>query len=183
MSLSRCRGEMERISTNALHTLKEQVRYAFLLGQSVAVQVIESYYIPWSKSENIGQSRGLRMSVKTDKEEAKAGETINYNVEVERLAFRGYGMMLAEIGVPPGCEVDRESLERAVKNSARELWRYDVLPDRVVFYVWPRAATTKIQFSVKPRFSIRAKQAASVLYDYYNPEAKVTVEPRILTVR
>src|SRR5581483_4568528 len=152
-------------------------------GQSMAVQVVESHYIPWSKSERIGTYKDLRMSVKIDKDIANSGETINYSVEVERMAFRGYGMMMAEVGLLPGCEVDRASLEKTVKESNWSLWRYDVLPDRVVFYVWPRAAATTINFAVKPRFPVHAKLAASTLYDYYNPEARVLVEPQVVTIR
>ena len=40
-------------------------------------------------------------------------QEINCTVEAERIAFRGYGMLLAEIGLPPGADVDRASLEKA----------------------------------------------------------------------
>src|SRR5574341_1286003 len=53
-------------------------------------------------------------------------------VVAERVASRGYRMMLAEIGLPPGADVDRASLEQAVKESGWDLNHYDVLPDRVV---------------------------------------------------
>jgi hypothetical protein len=51
--------------------------------------------------------------------------------------FRGYGMMLAEIGLPPGFEIDRESLETARETGS--IQGYEVQPDRIVFYVWPEA--------------------------------------------
>ena len=152
-------------------------------GQSVAVQVVEAHYIPWSKAEKVGTANNLRLAVKLNKDQAAAGEAITYSVEAERTAFRGYGMMLAEIGLPPGCDVDRASLEKAVKDSGWSLWRYDVLPDRVVFYIWPYGEITKINFDVKPRFAMYAKLTASVLYDYYNPEARVNAVPQVITVR
>jgi hypothetical protein len=51
------------------------------------------------------------------------------------------------------------------------------LPDRLVVYLWPRAGGTKFDFSFRPRFGLKAQSAPSVLYDYYNPEARVTVVP------
>lgn len=92
-------------------------------------------------------------------------------------------MLLAEIGLPPGAEVDRNSLEQAMRASPWEINQYDVLPDRLIVYLWPRAGGTKFSFNFKPRFGLNALSAPSILYDYYNPEAHATVEPRLFTVQ
>ena len=107
---------------------------------------------------------------------ANVGELVQCNVAAERIGFRGYGMLLAEIGLPPGAEVDRNSLDQAMK-SGWEINQYDVLPDRVIVYLWPRAGGTKFSFTFKPRFGLKALSAPSILYDYYNPEAQAVVEP------
>ena len=98
-------------------------------------------------------------------------------VHAERVGFRGYGMMLAEVGLPPGADVDRPSLDSAVSASGWDLQSYEVQPDRVVFYLWPRAGGTTFSFTFKPRFGITAQSSESVLYDYYNPEARASVPP------
>ncbi|HEX5886630.1 MAG TPA: hypothetical protein VFY67_18960, partial [Pyrinomonadaceae bacterium] len=92
-----------------------------------------------------------------------------------RIGFRGYGMLLAEIGLPPGAEVDRSSLETARKDWT--IMQYDVLPDRILLYLWPRAGGIKFDFQFRPRFGLAAKTAPSVMYDYYNPESRVVVPP------
>ena len=66
-------------------------------------------------------------------------------VHAERVGFRGYGMMLAEVGLPPGADVDRPSLDSAVSASGWDLQSYEVQPDRVVFYLWPRAGGTRVR--------------------------------------
>ena len=86
-------------------------------------------------------------------------------------------------GLPPGADVDRATLERAMKETGRGLSRYDVLPDRLVVYLWPRAGGTRFSFSFRPRLGMRAKAAASQLYDYYNPEARAVVAPSSFVVR
>jgi hypothetical protein len=63
-----------------------------------------------------------------------------------------------------------------------ELNHYEVLPDRIVVYAWPRAGGTKFHFSFKPRFEMRAYSAPSTLYDYYNPEAYVAVAPEMFHI-
>jgi len=89
--------------------------------------------------------------------------------------------MLAEVGIPPGAEVDRSSLEAALKDWS--VAQYDVLPDRVVVYLWPKAGGTSFNFKFRPRFGLTAKSAASKLYDYYNPEATVVAPPSVFKVR
>ena len=73
----------------------------------------------------------------------------NRRVEAERIGFAGYGMMIAEIGLPPGVEVDRESLEKAKQNGVDG---YEVQPDRVVFYLWPSAGGSHFQFVFRPHW-------------------------------
>jgi hypothetical protein len=119
----------------------------------------------------------LRLTVGYDKNSARVGEEVTCTVEAERVGFKGYGMLLAEIGLPPGADVDRATLEEAMKSSGWSLSQYDVLPDRVVVYLWPQAGGTKFEFKFRPRFGLAAESAPSLLYDYYNPEARAVVAP------
>jgi hypothetical protein len=147
-----------------------------------------NYYVPWPKAPALNHVEGevtndLRLTTKFDKIEAGINDTITVHVEAERVGFRGYGMMLAEIGLPPGADVDRSSLETAMKGSGWGINQYDVLPDRVVLYLWPQAGGVKFDFKFRPRFGLNAKAAPSLLYDYYNPEARVTLAPERFVVR
>jgi len=152
-------------------------------GENSAMEtnVITSYYVPWPQAEatqtenfKSGDTRALKLKVQFDRREAKVGEALACRVEAERIGFAGYGMMIAEIGLPPGVEVDRESLEEAKQSGVDG---YEVQPDRVVFYLWPSAGGSKFQFIFHPRFEINAMSAPAVLYDYYNPEANAAVSP------
>jgi hypothetical protein len=155
-----------------------------------SIQVLANYYVPWAHKASGSAlyqqemvSDALRLTVQFDKLSANVGELVQCNVAAERIGFRGYGMLLAEIGLPPGAEVDRSSLDQAMKASGWEINQYDVLPDRVIVYLWPRAGGTKFSFTFKPRFGLRALSAPSILYDYYNPEAQAVVEPTQFTVQ
>jgi hypothetical protein len=149
-----------------------------------SVQVLTDYYVPWTHTATPENSQHrdqasdtLRLRVQYDNRSVKTGEVVRCDVEAERIGFRGYGMMLAEIGLPPGAEVDRDSLETALQGSGWEINHYDVLPDRVVVYLWPHAGGTKLTFAFKPRLGEKALTPPSTLYDYYNPEAHALVEP------
>jgi hypothetical protein len=155
-----------------------------------SAQLLATYYMPWSASKAAAQknarandSDALRLAVSFDKTTASSSDEITCHVEAERIGFHGYGMMLAEIGLPPGADVDRASIEHAMREAGWGINQYDVLPDRLVVYLWPRAGGTKFDFKFKPRFGLKAKSAPSVLYDYYNPEARTTVTPTAFVVR
>jgi hypothetical protein len=92
-------------------------------------------------------------------------------------------MLLGEVGLPPGADVDRASLERALRESGGAFSRYDVLPDRVVVYLWPYTGAARVSFKFRPRYRLNALTAPSQLYDYYNPEARVVVRPTRFVVR
>jgi hypothetical protein len=90
-------------------------------------------------------------------------------------------MMMAEIGLPPGANVERDSLEAA--RGYLGVQGYEVQPDRVVFYVWPSAGGSQFTFRFRLRYRMDAMTTQSVIYDYYNPEARATVAPVRFTVR
>jgi hypothetical protein len=151
-------------------------------GSLLQAQIVSSHYIPWQDSHagaistfKPGESRALRLRVTFDGTESQVGNTVRCNVEMERIGFEGYGMLLAEIGLPPGADVDRESLQKAQTSFA--ISQYEVLPDRIVVYAWPRPGGTRFSFDFKPRFAMNALTEASSVYDYYNPESRATVAP------
>jgi hypothetical protein len=150
-------------------------------GPAASVQAVANYYVPWSNTAE--RKSDLRLLAKFDKTESKTNDEITCHVEAERVGFSSYGMMLAEIGLPPGADVDRSSLETAMTSSEWSLTQYDVLPDRVVVYLWPRAGGVKFDFKFRPRFGLKAKSAASVIYDYYNPDSRTVVHPSTFKIK
>lgn len=159
-----------------------------------SAQLVETHYELWEQGaaerrENfrLRNSSALRLAVSYDKPQAQIGEEVTCNVAAERIGHQGdgqmFGMMLAEIGLPPGADVDRASLEAAAKASGWALNHFDILPDRVIVYLWPRAGGVKFSFKFKPRYGVKAQTSSSALYDYYNPEARVTIAPTRFVVR
>lgn len=135
------------------------------------------------ESSNRTGAGALRLAVDYGQTNTGVNQEVTCNVTVERAGHIGYGMMLAEVGLPPGADVDRASLERTMKESDWSINSYDVLPDRLVVYLWPAAAGTRFQFKFRPRYGLDALTAPSQLYDYYNPEAHTVVPPTRFVVR
>lgn len=149
---------------------------------SVMAQVVAGHYMHWRDAgvqelaSNTNQSRQIALGYKCDRQKAAIMQEISCTVEAERVGFRGYGMLLAEIGTPPGADVSRESLDEAMKNDW-SLSRYEVLPDRIIIYMWSKAGGTRFNFKFRSRYGINAQTPASVVYDYYNPDASAVIPP------
>lgn len=163
-----------------------EVKIAGENQSALMAQIVQTHYLGWNdfaaNERNENQSRALRLAYNCDRQNAKPTEEITCRVEAERVGFQGYGMLLAEIGLPPGADVDRASLEKA----KAENWSfsgYDVLPDKIIVYFWAQAGGTKFDFKFKPRYGINAQTAPSIVYDYYNSEAQATVAPLKFTVK
>jgi len=152
----------------------------------VSGQLVAEWYVPWSDGAVVNSSANsnsaLSYTVTYSKNTGTTEDKVECRVHAERIGHRGYGMMLGEVGLPPGAEVDRESLEHAVADSS-SVFRYEVQPDRVILYVWPEAGGSDFTFAFRPRFEMRAETAPSMLYDYYNPDASVTLKPEEFVVR
>jgi uncharacterized protein YfaS (alpha-2-macroglobulin family) len=173
-----------------LHNGANRIELRRTPGSAFAsIQLVANYYVPWSAAATqntvpiTGGANLLHLAATFDKNTAKINEEISCHVKAERVGFHGYGMMLAEIGLPPGADVDRASLEKAMKSSEWSISQYDVLPDRLVVYLWPRAGGAEFDFKFRPRLALTAKTAPSVVYDYYNPEARALVVPATFVVR
>jgi hypothetical protein len=147
---------------------------------SMVAMTLATHWLPWAASSP-RVSADLHYKVAFDRIEAQPGENIECSVEASR--SQGFGMLLAEVGLPPGVEVDRSSLEQALDATGAHLYRYDVLPDRVVLYLWPDQTGSSLRFKFKARFPMEAKSAPSLLYDYYNPDAMTEVAPVLFHVR
>jgi A-macroglobulin TED domain/MG2 domain/A-macroglobulin receptor binding domain/Macroglobulin domain MG3 len=153
---------------------------------TMMLQIVANHYVSWQDAElnaaNTNASRQVKLEYSCDKLNAQIAEEITCSVTAERVGFRGYGMLLAEIGLPPGADVDRASLEKA-KNDNWSFSRYDVLPDKIIVYMRAYADGTNFNFKFKPRYGISANSASSSVYDYYNEEAKAILAPLKFNVK
>ena len=164
-----------------------EIQFATGAGSAFAsVQLSTTFYTPWRQQTKdtgtqTGKGYGLDFDFHCAVSGAVAGKPITCDVQTRRFGSSGYGMLLAEIGLPPGAEVGREQLAKLEAEGA--IARYEIQPDHITFYTWAsNPAGTRFTFQFVPRFAIRAKAAPSALYDYYNPEERVVLAPQLFEV-
>jgi len=143
-----------------------------------------SFYVPWPNTPTpetaktqTGTDHGFDFAYNCAAANARVGQPVDCTVDVRRFGSNSYGMLLAEIGLPPGADVDRASLGKLLDNWT--ISRYELQPDRIVFYIWSwKAEGTHLKFTFKPRYAIHAKAAPATLFDYYNPDLKAVLAPQ-----
>ena len=148
-----------------------------------------SYYIPWAETATPAQTKtqtgkdyGLDFGYSCAAEKATAGRPIDCTVSARRFGSNSYGMLLAEVGLPPGADVDRASLAKLLDTGV--ISRYELQPDRIVFYLWSwKAEGSRFSFRFTPRYAIHAKAAPATLLDYYNPDLKTVIAPQTFQVK
>ena len=151
-----------------------------------SAEATASFYVPWQgevveRKTQPGSDAGLDFGYSCTATNAQVGKPVDCTVEARRFGSPSYGMLLAEVGLPPGAEVDRNSLAQLLDNWT--ISRYELQPDRIVFYLWsPQAAGSRFTFRFTPRYAINAKAAPATLSDYYNPDLRVVLAPQEFTV-
>ena len=178
-----------RVSLAAGHTLQgpqvvdisrwlrpgeNQISLGGLERRVLQVQAVAHWYEPWSAKR---PPTDLSMKVAYSTLSAAIDDRIECHVTVSRETFRGFGMLIAEVGLPPGAAVDHGILQALVDGWKNGVDAYEVAPDHVTFYVWPQAEGVDFRFAFRPRYAMKARAAQSVLYDFYNPDDRVTIRP------
>lgn len=150
-------------------------------GKFAAAQIVTEYYVPWKdrsrrQQTQPGLTSGLDYGTSCETTSLRVGEEVECHVGLRRFGKNSWGMLLAEVGLPPGAEVDRAGLAKLLK--ADILQRYELQPDRIVFYLWsPPAEGKEFSFQFRLRYPVDAQSAPSELVDYYNPDLKVVLPP------
>jgi len=85
-----------------------------------AFKAVAEYYVPLdrtvgSRGYPAVKSEGLRLAARFDKPKQRQAEPVTCTIEAERIGSHGWGMMIAEVGLPRGADIDRRILDEAIK--------------------------------------------------------------------
>ncbi|MBM3500058.1 MAG: hypothetical protein FJX74_15465 [Armatimonadetes bacterium] len=92
------------------------------------------------------------------------------------------GMVLVDLGVPPGFEVQSGDLAELVGSKIIE--KFSLTGRQVIVYLeeLTPGQEVRLQYRLKAKFPIKAKTPESTAYEYYNPDNNGVSQPEELTV-
>ena len=144
-------------------------------------QIAGTHYLPWSMvaPEPAGP---LSIAVVYDKTELATDDVINVSVTVANSDPNESGMMMAELGLPPGFELDTTAMDAILGRG--QVARYEKTALRLVVYLEPIRPEAPVTFGYALRATepLEATAPESEAYLYYNREVRAGVAPVHLVV-
>ncbi|HXG08529.1 MAG TPA: hypothetical protein VNK04_01955 [Gemmataceae bacterium] len=91
-------------------------------------------------------------------------------------------MVIADLGIPPGFTADPGEFAEMV--AAKQIERFTATARQVTLYIGDiKPGDTKtFEYTLRPKYPIKAKTPAAVAYEYYTPANRATAKPVELTV-
>lgn len=152
------------------------VRLQFSGEGSALYQIVGRSYLPW-KGLQKPQVEPLAISVKYDKTTLGKDDTVTANVTVTNNTPAALGMVLVDLGVPPGFSVNDGDFAELV--GSKKIGRYTITGRQVTVYIErmdPRQ-TLELSYHLRAKYPIKAKTPGSVAYEYYNPDNHAEAAP------
>lgn len=144
------------------------------------VQVSGRYYLPWALAPEPAEPP-LAIKVAYDRDQLKLGEKVKATAT---LSYGGPGtfMVIADLGVPPGFTPDASAFEALVKKGTID--KYSITGRQITLYFgrMEKGRRHEIEYTLTPRFPIRAQTPGSGAYEYYTPENRGSGRPSTLRV-
>jgi len=158
-----------------------QVSLAYEGVGNLMWQIAGTHYLPWSMVEP-EPTGPLSIDVSYDKTELATNDVINVTVTVANTDPNQTGMMMAELGLPPGFDLDASALDAIL--GMGQVARYDKTALRLVVYlesIRPDAPVT-FNYALRATAPLEATAPESEAYLYYNREVRAETAPVHLVV-
>jgi hypothetical protein len=143
-------------------------------------QVFGRYYLPWALVPEAKEPL-LAIATRYDKEELKLTDKLRATTTLQ---YSGPGtfMVIADLGIPPGFTPDASSFEKLVEKKVID--KFTLTGRQVTLYFGrvEKGRRHEIEWTLAPRFPIKAQSPRSNAYEYYSPQNEGTSRPRPLRV-
>jgi hypothetical protein len=139
-------------------------------------QIVGKYYMPW---EQIKAAPGEALDIKLDYDRTTLSkdDMVTADVTVTNKLPATTSMIIVDLGIPPGFEVQAEDFENLIENGT--LQKYTLTGRQVICYVEKLTPqqVLKLSYRLRAKFPIKAQTPKSRVYEYYNTDRQAEVQP------
>ncbi len=149
---------------------------------SFLYEIVSSYYIPWKDVPKPPMPL-FSIDVNYDRSELSINDLVNVNVSVKLLKSGTANMVMIDLGIPPGFEVETPTLDELVNKKV--IQKYTLTPRQIIIYIESISSDKPVELSytLKAKYPVRAKVSSSRVYEYYNTDKEVIAKPFEIEVR
>jgi uncharacterized protein YfaS (alpha-2-macroglobulin family) len=143
-------------------------------------QIVSRHFEPWAAKPQAANQFDVAVTYDRTKlstaDLLKATATLKYNGNVPT------SMVMLDLGVPPGFIVDAGEFSEMV--AAKKVNKFSVTSRQVILYLGDVKPGQELSFeyTLKPKYPIKAKTPSSVAYEYYTPANRGEAKPVELVV-
>lgn len=166
--------------TKNLTSYLQQGENKIHITQNQAIELpyslVGTYWVPGTPTDTSSE-KDLKLKVNYDKDHLTVDDVLTCNVQVNKRGDNPSGMVIINLGVPPGFMVDTSIFEHLVKSGI--LARYEVNANRYILYIRSIIPDKPLNFiyEMKALYPIRATIPSSKVYEYYQPENSDRTKP------
>jgi len=144
-------------------------------------QLVGRYFEPWKKLI-VEKKPILDVSVAYDRTSLSTTDLLRAKATLKYQGDAPTYMVIVDLGIPPGFTADPgDFAEMAGK---KQIQKFTMTARQVTLYIGDvkPGDSLSFEYSLKPRYPIKAKTPATVAYEYYTPANRATAAPAELTV-
>lgn len=148
---------------------------------SLLYQIVGRYYLPWDDVET--PAPDLAIEVTYPETTIEVGQPATVNVRVTNLLDIRAEMVMVQVGVPPGFDVDMRTVQNHVASGIFS--RADRTAEGLDAYLYGIDAGESIEFDfdIIPRMPMTVQTPGSTAYLYYAPDVRAACDPSTVTVQ
>jgi hypothetical protein len=143
------------------------------------------YYLPWSGAKGgvEGPGQPLDVDVSYDRTELAVNDLVTCRVKVTNRQSLPANMLIVDLGIPPGFEVQAEDLAELV--GSKKIQKFSLTGRQVIVYLdrVQGNQTLKFDYRLKAKFPLKAQTPKSAVYEYYTPKNRSESKPVAMVVK
>ncbi len=174
--------QLFEVPKDKLRTGLNEVRINVSAETGMMYQIVTRYYRPWTQRPE-PKKPVIDMSVEYDRTELRTSDTLKAKATLRYHGEVPTYMVIVDLGIPPGFTVDGGEFAEMV--SQKKIERFSITPRVVTLYLGDvKPGDVKVfEYTLKPKYPIRAKTPSTVAYEYYTPANRAEAKPVEITVR
>lgn len=129
-------------------------------------EITTVYYIPWKDLPRPVKPPFI-IDVEYDRTKLSINDLVNVDVMIKLTRSGTAQMVMVDLGIPPGFEVQTPTLDELV---GKKIQKYSITPRQLIIYLDEvnSAKPVRLSYSIKAKYPIKAKIRSSRVYEYYN---------------
>jgi uncharacterized protein YfaS (alpha-2-macroglobulin family) len=147
---------------------------------SFMYELTRAYYIPWKELPKAMQPPFV-IDVAYDRTKLTVNDIVDVAVSVRLMRPGTAQMVIVDLGIPPGFEVQTPTLDELV---GKKIQKYSITPRQLIIYLDEVNSKQPVQLSygIKAKYPIRAQVRSSRVYEYYNTGDEGVEQPTEIEV-